>query len=78
MKQLKDYRWLGNRYKINDYILNDRSWEEISKCRMIGGFLSILVGVKLLEAERGKILRCSGEAIKGTSSVKFEVGDILK
>ena len=48
MKQLKDYRWLGNSWKVRDYIINDRSWKEISKTHMIGGFVTQLIGVKLL------------------------------
>lgn len=51
MKKIDDYRWLGNRWEIQDYILNDRSWEEISRTRIVGGFVAQLVEVRLLNSQ---------------------------
>ena len=48
MKELIDYRWLGSEWKIRDYIINDRSWEEISNRPLLNGFITQLIGVKLL------------------------------
>ncbi len=51
MKQLNDYKWLCNRYKVQDYILNDRSWEEISKRHLLNGLIVQLIGTKLLSTK---------------------------
>ena len=51
MEKLKDYEWLCNRYKVHDYIINDSSWEEISRRHLLDGFITQLIGVKLLNSK---------------------------
>lgn len=59
MKKLKDYEWLCNRYKVQDFILNDRSWEEISRTPLSDAFLSALISIEILNSSlRGLKILC--------------------
>lgn len=49
MKKLNDYQWLCNEWKIKDYIINNRTWKEISNRPLLNGFLTQLIGVELLK-----------------------------
>ena len=55
MKQLKDYEWLCNRYKVGRYVFSDISYKEISRKHLLEGFITTLVGVKLLKNNDRKI-----------------------
>jgi len=56
-KKLKDYYWLCNKYEIKECILNNKSYEELSKTPLINRFTSILMGIALLN---GKISKKGG------------------
>lgn len=48
MKQLKDYYWGQNIYRIRQHILHDKPYNELFVRHFTGGFVSILVGTALL------------------------------
>ncbi len=48
MKQLKDYYWGQNIYRIKQHILYGKTYEELFEKHLLGGFVSILVGTALL------------------------------
>ena len=70
MKKLKDYEWLCNRYKVRDYILNDRSWKEISRRPLLDAFTSVLIGVYTLK-EMGDGLRVLSKATSSKPKTKL-------
>ena len=47
MKKLNDYKWLCSEFRIKQ-ATSGVSYDKISETRMIGGFVSILVGTHLL------------------------------
>ncbi len=49
MRQLKDYYWGQNIYRIKQHILYDRIYEDLFNPLMVGAFLEILIGTSLLE-----------------------------
>jgi len=79
MKQLKDYKWLCNRYKVSDYILNNRNWEEISRRPLLEGFTTILVGTYILKEMRDalKILSKATSTKATTSPLKSNRTKVL-
>ncbi len=66
MKILNDYKWLCSEFRIQQAI-SGVSYDKISETRLLGGFMSILVGAHLLNNKRDNSITLNGKVQYGMS-----------